>query len=347
MSIFQLVSAMNAKFGNPMGNYQDFVMTTPIGHVLNSEDADRNIALMHRLKKYTKGVESELIELHEKIAKHDLEEVRDALCDIIVFAYGGLHELGVDGDEDMRAVLKGVMSRFCKDENQLEKTIEMYVGKGVETYSEGSFPFVCVKSAKDQQMPEYPKGKFLKPVGVQKPVFNPNPLNTAGLKKSFSVMCNMHLEELVGKTETPAARAPVLTAFPAAGPAPSLVDNIKGGAYDYSSIVPSEVAPYQAGVGFAPIVPTEEQMQRDDKTFEEQQAEIVAAKHRPMNKAAQVTHDMGVQRAENTDKEARWKAFVASSLLRLEEDLAKLHPQQQEVLLNGEYIVTTVIKHKR
>lgn len=100
----------------------------------------------------------------------NLDEVRDALCDIHVFAYGAHHMMGINADADMKAVVDGVMTRFVKDDADLMKTMRMHSDKGVtEVYTEGEFPTMVLKSAVDQ--PDAPKGKFLKSASFKNTVF--------------------------------------------------------------------------------------------------------------------------------------------------------------------------------
>lgn len=103
---------------------------------------------------------------------HDpvLDDVRDASRDIVVFADGGHHLMGYDGDVDMRSVIDGVMTRFVKDEADLHATIQLHGNKGVwETRVEGNYPTMILKSTKDQ--PDAPVGKFLKSASYSQPVF--------------------------------------------------------------------------------------------------------------------------------------------------------------------------------
>ncbi len=188
-----------------------------------------------------KNVMDEINELHEAILSGDTKKVRDALCDIRVFAYGGLHFLAYEDDnhvnwkidasmpiarmlsrinpitaltaiwqytmiaimerewantllhtrtiiwltqhvsetlgldkaqqeQDMEAVINGVMTRFIKDDIDLARTIDKFKAKGVETfYTEGEFPTMILKSNGDY--PDAPKGKFLKAVSYKDTVF--------------------------------------------------------------------------------------------------------------------------------------------------------------------------------
>lgn len=156
-SSFQYVSEMNTAFGNLKG--------------------DPNNINWERLEAQCKNILDEYYELMGNpitgkpgaLELRDLDGVRDALCDIQVFSNGAQHFLGVDGDEDMSDVLDGVMTRFCKDQEELDATVAKWEGRGLEVYTEGSFPRMIVKSSKDQ--PDAPKGKFLKSTGYTDTVF--------------------------------------------------------------------------------------------------------------------------------------------------------------------------------
>ena len=79
--------------------------------------------------------------------------------------------MGLNADEDMQEVVRCVLTRFCKDEDHLIRTSMHYAQKGVVHYAEGTFPRVCLKSSFDQGDGEYPKGKFLKSLGYEQPIF--------------------------------------------------------------------------------------------------------------------------------------------------------------------------------
>lgn len=147
---FQRVAEMNIAFGNKKGD-------------------PKNIDMM-RLFRQAKNIADELSELFEAIEDDDLDGIRDALCDIHIFAYGAHHLMGLDADKDMDEVLTKLMTRFIKDEADKEETIAMHAPKGVtKVYFEGDYPTMVMKSAEDQ--PDAPKGKFLKSASCQKPVF--------------------------------------------------------------------------------------------------------------------------------------------------------------------------------
>lgn len=147
---FQRVVEMNEAFGNPKGDHQN----------INWE----------RLHAQCKNILDEYNELLEAIAYLDKDGVRDALCDIQVFANGAQHMMGVDGDADMHAVVDGVMTRFIKDKADRDATILLHATKGVtDVYFQGAYPKMIMKSAEDQ--PDAPKGKFLKSASYSATVF--------------------------------------------------------------------------------------------------------------------------------------------------------------------------------
>lgn len=146
------IAEMNTAFGNPRGN------PSSIDH--------------QKLKSQCKNILDEYIELMDAIAAGDLDGVRDALCDIQVFASGAQHMMGVNADADMHAVIDGVMTRFIKTPDDRLATMMMHHAKGVtEIYFEGDYPRMVMKSKVDQ--PDAPKGKFLKSASYSATVFPP------------------------------------------------------------------------------------------------------------------------------------------------------------------------------
>jgi hypothetical protein len=192
------VVRMNELFGNQRGDYDTWNMD--------------------RLRNQIEGVRSELIkELDPAYAKlklmmlHETQydavqfesvkaEVRDALCDIMVFALGAFHAVGVNADRDMEEVLDALESRLCKDQETLDATLAFYANKGVEVYYEGGFPHVAVKSSKDQMMPEYPRGKFLKAVTYRQPKFS-HPRYDAHFPKGKEIVMEPEVMYVDGGTQ--------------------------------------------------------------------------------------------------------------------------------------------------
>lgn len=182
LSNFAIVSAMNVAFNNKPGNPYLFAKMPFASPSQVPQDAEAKMpGLTHllmvadgawqKLERQCKNILAEYNELMEAIAARDLDKVRDALGDIHVFAYGAHHFLSLDADRDMQAIVAALYTRFCRDEEHLAMTKLHYTEKGIAFYTEGEFPTVCLKSAFDQMMPEYPKGKFLKAVGYKQPEF--------------------------------------------------------------------------------------------------------------------------------------------------------------------------------
>lgn len=169
------VSAMNTAFGNPKGNFYQIDTARLRRQSMNI--GDEFLELMTALgldKGPIQYLKSALMNaLHDPsnwTNETHVSEVRDALCDIQVFAQGGQHFMGVDGDADMNAVVAGVMTRFIKDEADKLATIAKHAAKGVtDVYFEGEFPTMVMKSGSDQ--PDAPKGKFLKSASFKETVF--------------------------------------------------------------------------------------------------------------------------------------------------------------------------------
>ncbi len=138
---------------------------------IGNEKGDRKNIDWEMLDKEAEMIQSELDELKQAIKERDINEVRDALCDIHVFAYGTHHKIGYNADADMHTVISSLYSRFCQNEDDLQRTIEHHKNKGVlQITVHGEYPFAYIKSAGDH--PDAPKGKFLKSINYNKPKFN-------------------------------------------------------------------------------------------------------------------------------------------------------------------------------
>ena len=182
MGMFKDVSEMNEAFGNPKGNPADLNMQGE-SHDENGETTaewGKVDAKWNRLKSQCQNILSEYNELIEALDLRDVDKVRDALCDINVFSLGAHHLMGLDADADMKEVVDSLFSRFCVDQEHLERTSDHYLAMGVHHNFEGEFPRRCLKSSFDQghyiskdgkPYIEYPKGKFLKALGYRTPVF--------------------------------------------------------------------------------------------------------------------------------------------------------------------------------
>lgn len=183
---FQRVAAWNEDFGNPQGDYQNINVDKlrsqchNIGHEL-AELLDALGANPGSVAAIVREIDQVNFNNWPVVNTIDPIKARDALCDIQVFAMGGQHMMGVDGDADMHAVVDALDTRFVKNEDDLEATIKMHAARGVtETYSEGEFPRMVLKSSSDQ--PDAPKGKVLKSASSKPTTF---PVPRAKSKKAL------------------------------------------------------------------------------------------------------------------------------------------------------------------
>lgn len=167
---FQLVAEMNEAFGNRRGN----PAAPEIGRV-RAQCAN----ILHEFGELMVALGADAAQVKQLIepfnhlgfgAFFNLDDIRDALCDIHVFAYGAHHLLGLDADRDMQEVVSKVMTRFIKDEADKQATIALHAARGVtQVYFEGDYPTMIMKSAADQ--PDAPRGKFLKSASFSEPKF--------------------------------------------------------------------------------------------------------------------------------------------------------------------------------
>lgn len=202
--MFSYVCAMNAAFGNAQGVARQ-LLPPPAG---DAQARQLHDGAWQRLQKQCENIggrlqpgdptfgigainiiNGEVLELLEAIARRDLDGVRDALCDIMVFALGAFHIAGLDADADMTAVLDGVMTRFCRNEEELDQTVERWAKKGItRVHTHGAFPTLCVKATEDQTADNgefIPAGKFLKSVGYRDTVFPPLPAHGTPVRRFF------------------------------------------------------------------------------------------------------------------------------------------------------------------
>ena len=153
--MFKKVSALNELFGNPKGN-----PTNPN---------------WDRLKSQAANIEDEYNELiDDGLVPKNMTEVRDAICDILVFTLGLAHMAGINVEEDMDAVNKSNLSKFCRDQAEVDRTQLKYSTIGIETYVEGEFPLKRVKTTKyqlDINNKVYQAHKMLKSTKFKEPVF--------------------------------------------------------------------------------------------------------------------------------------------------------------------------------
>lgn len=129
-------------------------------------------------------IESELEEGKMAAAAGDLEGVRDAVCDIVLLAFGQEgHIDGLNLDADFKTMCAYNMTRIPQTIEEAEETKEKYKKLGVETEAktiylnlpqfEGYlYPVVCVnKDQWDSKGNHYPPNKFVKSVKFQDAAF--------------------------------------------------------------------------------------------------------------------------------------------------------------------------------
>ncbi len=166
---YKLVSDMNIAFGNPLGNQNAVSLTKLKKQCANlANELSELFVALGADKKLTDSL-ADLMQwtLEHPVNVPDIQEVRDALCDIHVFAYGAHHLMNVDADQDMKDVIEGLMTRFIKDEADKEASIKKHAANGiVQVYFEGEYPKMIMKSAVDQ--PDAPQGKFVKSASTRK-----------------------------------------------------------------------------------------------------------------------------------------------------------------------------------
>lgn len=105
-SEFKIVSEMNLAFGNPYPARRQFY----------GEDPAITEAAWGKVKNQLKNVWDEVTELMDAVQKKSVKDIRDALCDIRVFLYGGFHFMGHNFDRDT-AVNNNVMKDMLRDMN--------------------------------------------------------------------------------------------------------------------------------------------------------------------------------------------------------------------------------------
>lgn len=168
---FQKVQTMNEAFNNVQGD---------VSNIDFEKLRKQCISIGHEFAELLLALGASTFDIEELVNAIDhvkfpnktvLKNIRDALCDIHVFAYGAHHYLGYSADMDMDTVLTALMTRFVKNDEDKAATIAMHAEKGVtEVYFENHYPIMIIKSTKDQ--PDAPKDKFLKSASYSEPIFS-------------------------------------------------------------------------------------------------------------------------------------------------------------------------------
>lgn len=154
MSNFTDVARLNELIGNPEGNLESIDWAA-----LESQWA---------------LIEEEFAETRRAIQEHNVTELRDGVCDMLVTTYGLAHRAGIDADMDMAEVNRSNMSKFCRDAPELQATMAKYKGLGIHPTIRKHQGIIAVISTKDQTDIHgkfYPKGKLLKSIKFREPQF--------------------------------------------------------------------------------------------------------------------------------------------------------------------------------
>jgi len=153
-SDFLKIIAMNLAFGN---------------HAPESTPSDESAT--YHMGQAIKMANSEFVEWEEARALMNVEEQADAIMDAIVFLVGGLYKAGIDPMQTLDNVLEALMTRFIKDEKDMEDTYKMYEAMGLardDIAVEGAFPNMVFRSKIEKF--NFECQKFLKSKNNKKPI---------------------------------------------------------------------------------------------------------------------------------------------------------------------------------
>jgi len=139
--------------------------------------------LQHNLetaKHQFKIISGEFNEMTDHINEGDLEKLRDDIANVLFTTYGLAARLGFPADQDFKEVCRSNFTKFDKTEEDAKLTKAKYLEIGIETYYVGrpreDVLVYVTYSAKDQVGTDgksYPKGKWLKSIHFEEPVFTP------------------------------------------------------------------------------------------------------------------------------------------------------------------------------
>lgn len=118
-------------------------------------------------------IQSELNEVFKAIKNKDIEQLRDGACDINVTNLGLFYRNSLPYNQDMRAVIHQLFSRFCKTEDEADQTVVKYakINVDVRKHLDEMTGYWVILSSKDQRGldgEDYPEGKWLKSVNAKK-----------------------------------------------------------------------------------------------------------------------------------------------------------------------------------
>lgn len=120
-----------------------------------------------------KKLEMDSLLVIESSKKNSKSIVNLTIPNICYYCYLISDIYGFDIDEDMDAIIESNMSKFCKDQEDLNLTLQKYIDLGIEVYAKGEFPKALVFSSKDQldkNGKQYRADKFLKSIYFKEPI---------------------------------------------------------------------------------------------------------------------------------------------------------------------------------
>lgn len=82
-------------------------------------------------------IKEEVDELEDAITNKNIDEIRDALTDILYVVYGMQYRLGIEGDNDFNIVHSSNMSKLCSTEEEAKQTVNWYK----EQYNKGKLTY--------------------------------------------------------------------------------------------------------------------------------------------------------------------------------------------------------------
>ena len=132
-----------------------------------------------------KLVREEFEELEASIHARDSHQLRDAIGDLLMTVYGAAWRAGLDADEDLIAIFESNMTKFDRDEGTARRTREKYAQMGLEVETigipHGILLYYATRVTYEQTVNGklYPRGKLVKSVNFQEPVFSPLPAEVA------------------------------------------------------------------------------------------------------------------------------------------------------------------------
>lgn len=124
---------------------------------------------------YVDDIYEAVLKLKTAIIEKDLEQVKYQIIRVLARTYHGLPEFSkFTIRDDLVAITASSLSKICPNIEEAEKSVEVYAGKGCETYFKKTTHGYAIFSSKEQQFggETISKDKFLKFYKWSSPVFD-------------------------------------------------------------------------------------------------------------------------------------------------------------------------------